>query len=300
MFEKRTDLALEAREMHGEDSGIIVREENKDGFNVVYAEVLRGEGERLSGKSAGHYITVEIGKDWMHERTAFEAASYLLASELGRLLPDENGCVLVVGLGNIEITPDSLGPRVVRELLVTRHIEGLDPSLFESAGFASVAAVSPGVLAQTGIESAEIVESVCRAVKPRCVILIDSLASRRLNRLASTVQMSDVGLSPGSGVFNRRAALDKSTLGVPVISLGVPMVVDAATLAYDLLEEQVGNASDEFVSVIERVLAGNGREMFVTPKENDVIAKQTAKLLSSALNVALHQMEINEISLYLN
>ena len=300
MFEKRTDLALEAREMHGEDSGIIVREENKDGFNVVYAEVLRGEGERLSGKSAGHYITVEIGKDWMHERTAFEAASYLLASELGRLLPDENGCVLVIGLGNIEITPDSLGPRVVRELLVTRHIEGLDPSLFESAGFASVAAVSPGVLAQTGIESAEIVESVCRAVKPRCVILIDSLASRRLNRLASTVQMSDVGLSPGSGVFNRRAALDKSTLGVPVISLGVPMVVDAATLAYDLLEEQVGNASDEFVSVIERVLAGNGREMFVTPKENDVIAKQTAKLLSSALNVALHQMEINEISLYLN
>lgn len=300
MFEKRTDLALEAREMHGEDSGIIVREEKRDGFNVVYAEVLQGEGERISGKRAGHYITVEVGKDWMRERAAFEAASYLLASELRRLLPNDNGCVLVVGLGNIEITPDSLGPRVVRELLVTRHIEGMDPSLFESAGFASVAAVSPGVLAQTGIESAEIVESVCGAVKPKCVILIDSLASRRLNRLASTVQLSDVGLSPGSGVFNRRAALDEATLGVPVISLGVPMVVDAATLASDLLEEHKGGEDAGFAAVIERILEGNGREMFVTPKENDVIAKQTARLLASALNVALHQMEINEISLYLN
>lgn len=300
MFEKRTDLALEAQEMHGKDSGITVYEEKREGVKVVYATVSKGEGERVSGKTAGTYVTVEVGKAWMHDKREFESSVKVIAEELRKLLPSGEGCVLVAGLGNIEITPDSLGPRTVKELLVTRHIEHLDRELFESAGFASVAAVSTGVLGQTGIESAEIVKSVCDAIKPRCVVIIDSLASRRLNRLATTVQLSNGGISPGSGVSNKRITLDEQTLGAPVVSLGVPMVVDAATLAYDLLEEHKGSEEEGFAQVIERVLAGNGRDMFVTPKENDVIAKQSARLLASAINVALHGMELREISEFIS
>ena len=296
MFEKRTDLALEAQEMHGNDSGITVSTEKRDGIDITYASVSQGEGERISGKAAGEYVTLEVGKAWMSDRLYFEKVSYLLADELKKLLPKGDGCVLVAGLGNIEITPDSLGPRTVKELLVTRHIEDIDRELFEGAGFASVAAMSTGVLGQTGIESAEILKSVCAAIKPKCVIIIDSLASRRLNRLATTVQMSNVGISPGSGVSNKRVTVGEQTLGVPVVSLGVPMVVDAATLAYDLLEEHKGSADEEFLKVIERVLAGNGRDMFVTPKENDVIAKHSSRLLASAINVALHGMNLKEIS----
>lgn len=298
MFEKRTDLALEIHELHGEESGIIVDEREADGFLISTATVKSGEGERVSGKKAGKYITVEIGKIWQLDRTAFERASKVIAAEIEALLPRKSGCVLVAGLGNEEITPDSLGPRVVKSLLVTRHIGTLDPSLFENAGFGCVAAISPGVLGKTGIESAEIIKSICRDIKPACVIVIDSLASRRLQRLASTVQISDVGISPGSGVLNKRAELNESLLGAPVISLGVPTVVDAATLAYDLLEEHSGE-NGEFASAVEKILAGAGRDMFVTPKENDAIARETSKLIAMAINIALHKMEISEINEYL-
>jgi spore protease len=202
-------------------------------------------------------------------------------------------------LGNENITPDSIGPKTVEKLLVTRHIETIDSMLFKSAGFGCVAAISPGVLGQTGIESAEIIKSICANIKPICVIVIDSLASRRLNRLATTVQLSDGGISPGSGVANKRAELSERTLGVPVVSIGVPTVVDAATLAYDLLEEHLGT-DESFASEIEQLLVGEGKNMFVTPKDNDIIAEETAKLLSASINIALHNMEINEINEYLN
>ncbi len=299
MFEKRTDLALEIHELRGEESGITVREEIKEGFKVTLAEVSKGKGEELSGKRAGKYITVEMGKIWQTDRESFSRIARLLASELESLLAQGEGCVLVAGLGNEEITPDSLGPRVVKKLLVTRHIKTMDSELFNSAGFGCVAAISPGVLGQTGIESAEIIKSVCLAVKPRCVIVIDSLASRRLNRLATTVQISDEGISPGSGVSNKRVELSADLLGAPVISVGIPTVVDAATLAYDLLEEHSGREDESFAEVIERILVGSGKDMFVTPKDNDVIAREASKLLASAINIALHQMDINEINEYI-
>lgn len=299
MFEKRTDLALEVHELRGSESGIAVKETIKDGIKVTLAEISQGDGERASGKPAGKYITLETGKIWQHDRTRFSATAKLLSRELVSLIPQGEGSILVAGLGNEEITPDSLGPRVVKKLLVTRHIERIDPPLFASAGFGSVAAISPGVLGQTGIESAEIIKSVCDAIKPKCVILIDSLASRRLNRLATTVQLSNGGIAPGSGVSNRRCELNKRLLGVPVVSVGVPTVVDAATLAYDLLEEHAGREDKAFSEVVERILAGNSREMFVTPKENDVIARETAKLLAAAINIAVHNMDINEINEYI-
>ncbi|MBQ4317312.1 MAG: GPR endopeptidase [Clostridia bacterium] len=300
MFQKRTDLALEVHELHGNESGITVHEFEKDGFNLTIAEVSSGKGEEISKKRAGKYITVEIGRIWQKDREVFERVAKLISEEIQSLLPENDGCVLVAGLGNEEITPDSLGPRVVKKLLVTRHIQAIDRELFVDAGFGCVAALSPGVLGQTGIESSEIIKSVCKSVKPKCVIVIDSLASRRLNRLASTVQISDGGISPGSGVSNRRPELNESTLGAPVISIGVPTVVDAATLAYDLLEEHSGQENEGFAEVIERVLVGSGKDMFVTPKENDVIARETAKLLACAINMAVHKMGIKEIDEFID
>ncbi len=298
MFEKRTDLALEHHELHGTDSGITVNEYKKDGFLITLAEVTSGKGEEISGKRKGKYITVEIGDMWKIDKDIFARSARVIADEISLLLPENEGCVLVAGLGNEEITPDSLGPRVVKRMLVTRHIENLDKALFSEAGFGCVAAISPGVLGQTGIESMEIIKSVSDAIRPKCIIAIDSLASRRLNRLASTVQISDGGISPGSGVSNRRPELNEEKLGVPVISIGVPTVVDAATLAYDLLEEHSGTEDESFAEVIKRVLSSRGRDMFVTPKENDVIARELSKLIACAVNIALHNMDINEINDY--
>lgn len=296
MFEKYTDLALEVHELHGEASGISVSEVTKNGIRITTATVKEGEGERLSGKRAGEYITLEVGKIWQYEKTRFNNVAFALANELRELLPAGEGEVLVVGLGNEAITPDSVGPRAVKKLLVTRHIKGIDPVLYDTAGFGNVAAIAPGVLGQTGMESAEIVKSVCESIKPKCVVAIDSLASRRLSRLATTVQLSNGGISPGSGVSNKRTELSERTLGVPVISIGVPTVVDAATLAYDLLEEHKGDHDERFAEIIEKVLAGDGKNMFVTPKDNDVIAIETAKLLASAINLALHNLTLEEIN----
>lgn len=296
MFEKYTDLALEVHELRGEASGITVEEVIREGIRITTATVKKGEGERLSGKRAGEYITFEVGKIWQCEKTKFNNIARVIADELRAILPSHDGETLVVGLGNEEITPDSVGPRAVKRLLVTRHIKGIDPLLYDTAGFGNVAAIAPGVLGQTGIESAEIIKSVCDSIKPKCVIAIDSLASRRLSRLATTVQLSNGGISPGSGVSNKRSELSEQTLGVPVISLGVPTVVDAATLAYDLLEEHSGDSDGCFADIVEKVLAGDGKSMFVTPKDNDVIAIETAKLLSTAINMALHNIGIDEIN----
>ncbi len=299
MFEKRTDLALEVHELHGDASGIEVNEQIKDGIKVTVAEVSQGIGEKSSGKKAGRYITLDIGKIWKQDKKRFRDTAALLASEIESLLPQVEGTVLVAGLGNEEITSDSIGPLAVKRLLVTRHIAAIDSLLFKSAGFGSLAAISPGVLGQTGIESAEIIKSICDTVKPKCVIVIDSLASRRLSRLATTVQLSDNGISPGSGVSNRRVALDSELLGTKVVSIGVPTVVDAATLAYDLLEEHTGREDDSFSRVINNLMEGSGRNMFVTPKDNDIIAKQTASLIAIALNLAVHKLSIDEINEYL-
>ena len=300
MLQKRTDLALEVHELHGERSGIIVEESVKNGITVTTAAVTTDEGERLSGKPKGKYITLDVGKVWMLEPSRFELVCLSVAAELEMLIPHGEGCVLVVGLGNEQITPDSLGPRAVKKLLVTRHIKNMDSNLFNSAGFGCLSAISPGVLGQTGIETAEIVKNLVQEIKPKCVILIDALASRRLNRLATTVQLSDTGISPGSGVSNKRAELSEKTLGVPVVSLGVPTVVDAATLAYDILEEHNGTEDQAFAQVVEKIMSGEGKNMFVTPKDNDIIAQKTALLLANAINMAVHKMNFNEVNEFID
>ena len=294
MYEIRTDLALEAPEINaqaGREDGIRTEEETIDGFLVTTVHVSAGEGERLAKKKAGTYINVDVGKSWLLASEGFAALVALLAGQLRRLFPSGfSGSALVVGLGNYDITADSIGPKAVEKVVVTRHLRTLNPQLYKSAGFGDLCAFAPGVLGQTGMESAEIVHSIVEAVRPALIVAIDALASRRLARLATTVQLCDTGIYPGAGVSNRRSELSKETLGVPVISIGVPTVVDAATLAYDLL----GKDADEQAAAA--LLAGDGKDMFVTLKESDVITKQTARLLGFAINRAFHgDMSVEEM-----
>ncbi len=236
----------------------------------------------------------------------------MLSDIINQLLPehDDEKCVLVAGLGNVEITPDSIGPKVVSKIIVTRHIRTLNKELYENVGFGNLAAISPGVLGQTGIESAEIIKSVIDKVSPFCVILIDALASRKLSRLATTVQLCDTGLRPGAGVANNRIEMNSKSFGIPVVSIGVPTVVDAATLAYDLLEELVSssdtnagnnnNFEEQYDKIIDKLMSGSGRSMFISPKESDVITRETARLISTSINLSLHKgIDIMDMGEYL-
>ena len=294
MYEIRTDLALEAHEINaqaGREDGIRTEEETIDGFSITTVHVGEGEGERLAKKKAGTYINVDVGKSWLLASEGFAALVALLAGQLRKLFPaDFSGTALVVGLGNYDITADSIGPKAVEKVVVTRHLRTLNPQLYESAGFGDLCAFAPGVLGQTGMESAEIVRSIVEAVRPSLIVAIDALASRRLARLATTVQLCDTGIYPGAGVSNRRSELSAETLGVPVISIGVPTVVDAATLAYDLLGE---NADEKTAAAL---LAGDGKDMFITLKESDVITKQTARRLGFVINRAFHgELSVEEM-----
>lgn len=311
---KRTDLALESHEINSEKGradGVIVDEKEIDGVMVTTAEVKPGEGEELIGKPAGIYTTVDIGRVWQYDSERFNKTVRVLSDIINKLLPEpqQEKCVLVAGLGNEDITPDSIGPKVVAKVIVTRHIRTLNRELYESIGFGNLAAISPGVLGQTGIESAEIIKSVIDKVNPYCVVLIDALASRKLSRLATTVQLSDTGIRPGAGVANNRNEMNAQSLGVPVVSIGVPTVVDAATLAYDLLEElgtdlKTGtndcNFDEQYDKIIDKLMSGSGRNMFITPKENDVITRETARLISTAINLSLHKgIDIKDMGEYL-
>lgn len=298
----RTDLATELHELHtkqGDCDGIEKSEATINGIRVSTV-VINKKGEALAAKPAGNYITADIGLLWQSDRAHFKAAAELVSELIGKLLPplpSDGGCVLIVGLGNEHITPDSIGPKTTGKIVVTRHIKKLNRELYESAGFGCSAAFAPGVLGQTGIESAEIISSVVKTLKPHAVIVIDALASRRLSRLATTVQLSDSGIAPGSGVCNSRSEISKKTLGVPTVSIGVPTVVDAATLAFDLLCEAFSEADAEVLE--QKLLGGRGKDMFVSPKESDVITDELSSLLAAAINLYVHpEISLDELSEY--
>ena len=241
MFAKRTDLALEARELWQEStekttrlSGVKATKSKEEGYPVTRVDILDRRGEEALGKPQGTYLTVDLSSFWQRKADFFERAVRAVGSQLKAMVPPE-GPALVVGLGNAAMTPDAVGPLAADSVLVTRHLISAMPKHF--AGFRPVAVFRSGVLGTTGVESAEAVRGLVEQVKPALVIAIDALAARRVNRMCATVQLSDTGIVPGSGVGNHRAALNRETLGVPVFAVGVPTVVDAATLAADLLEE---------------------------------------------------------------
>lgn len=286
----RTDLAMEAFDACGEGSPPVVQVNHWDATDVRMTEIIIEDPDaaRQLGKPCGTYLTMECGLLREQDPDARIAMSTLLGEELGRMLktPDDSP-VLVIGLGNRFITPDSLGPLTVDKTLVTRHMLG--------AGFAPeymrpVSAVAPGVLGVTGVETAEMVASLVERIRPRAVICIDSLAARASSRIGSTIQLADTGIQPGAGVGNRRSPLTKETLGVDVIAVGMPTVVYAATLARDAFASLSDRDSDdEALASLERDLLGQELgEMIVTPREIDAIVKNAAAMIASGLNRALH------------
>lgn len=288
----RTDMAAECCEGKADTAlkGVIFRETEVKGIAVSRLAILNKEGEAAIGKAKGNYVTLSLGPVWLSDDRAFDTASEVLGEELHRmakaLVPDLSS-VLVVGLGNRFITSDAIGPLTVKALTVTRHLQTMEPALFERLGTLPIAAVSPGVVGQTGIETADLIRATVRCAFPSLVVCVDALAARSVERLAVTVQLSDVGLSPGSGIGNRRRAMDSETLGAPVIAIGVPTVVDAATLVNDVLERAgMTDPPDSLRTELER-----GRHFFVTVRDADAAASEMARLLAAAIERAFSRSD---------
>ena len=276
MKQRRTDLALEARELWQENAGettrlegVAARETLREGMAVTRVDILDGRGEKALGKPRGTYVTVMLEGVAERAEDAPARAARAVAAELAALLPAE-GTVLVAGLGNRAVTPDAIGPRVHERVLVTRHLVEEMPERF--GALRPVASLAAEVLGNTGVESGAVVRAVCEAVRPACVIAVDALAARSMERLCRAVQIADTGIVPGSGVGNHRVPLTRESLGVPVIALGVPTVVDGATLAADLLGSEEGEV---------------GRGLLVTPKDIDSRVADLSAILSRAINLAL-------------
>ena len=298
MFAKRTDLALEARELWQESaekttrlSGVKATKQRSEGYPVTRVDILDGRGEAALGKPQGSYLTIDLTTFWQRKADFFERAVRAVGSQLKTLLPPE-GPALVIGLGNDAMTPDAVGPLAVDSVLVTRHLIAAMPKHF--SGFRPVAVQRTGVLGTTGVESAEAVRGLVAEVQPALVIAVDALASRRVGRVCATVQLSDTGIIPGSGVGNHRSALNRETLGVPVFAVGIPTVVDAATLAADLMEEAGITDIDE-----EKLRTGQ-QNLMVTPRDIDQQVRDLGKVIGYGINWALQDLEIEEMNALLS
>lgn len=283
----RTDLALERLEINGEitPTGVSKEEHQSGTILITNVEIETEEAARLLNKPKGQYLTFNVS-DFKVMSESFYNEVQVIADELKLLFPPNDNGVLVVGLGNSDITPDALGPKAVSYIFATRHITGEIKESIGLEGITSVCAIAPGVLGQTGIETAEITASLTNKLKPSFVIVIDALAAKSIDRLGTTIQVSNTGICPGSGVQNKRKELSEATLGVPVFSIGVPMVVDMSTIAHDMLGEQAQTTQ----------VSDKGRTMMVTPREIDIVIEHAAKMVAHAINKALQpQISIEEL-----
>lgn len=307
----RTDLALERREVYkkakaveNEIEGISYNEEKvNDRVTITRVEVINEAGEKAIGKPMGEYITLDISKVKYMEEESIQEVSEILSKEIKKLVDKHIGIqdsVLIVGLGNEYVTPDSLGPKVANDIEVTRHIIKYCPQ-FVKEGTREISAVSPGVLGVTGIETLEIVKGIVENVHPNLLIVIDSLCSKNIDRISSSIQISDTGIVPGAGIGNTRAELSKNTLGIPVIALGVPTVVEAATITNDGLDLFIEKLQEEAKSneylnklkeednyeEIKEALLPKEFNFIVTPKEIDELIEKMSKLISYGINMSL-------------
>lgn len=284
-MEIRTDLALERagelEEGGGLPRGVSVKKEHRHGIEATVVTVSSKAGEGAIGKPKGTYVTVELGSVLRREKGSFDGAVACIADYLRGMLKLPNRLpVLVAGLGNREVTPDAIGPLTADHILVTRHMVAAVPETFGE--FRPVSATVPGVLGTTGVESAETVRALVERIGAAAVIAVDALAARDTGRLCSTLQISNTGISPGSGIGNRRNALDQKTIGCPVIALGVPTVTDAATMASDLFQRAGMEVEEE---QLRKVSTG----MIVTSGDIDRRVREIARVLAYAINGALHE-----------
>ena len=291
----RTDLAVEAIENHKTAAALPhVRQSDRtlEGFAVHEVRILSEDAAREIGKPQGRYLTLELDALIRREEDAFPRACKALSTLLRELLPHPNdGPVLIAGLGNRMITPDAIGPQTADPIIATRHLVAQSPALF--ADWRPVSALAPGVLGQTGVETGEVICGVLDRVRPAAVIAVDALAAGRLSRLLRTVQLADTGITPGAGVGNTRAALNKETLGVPVIAVGVPTVVDGATLAHEI-SSQLGQPACEALDDLSQ-------PVMITTRDIDREVADISRMIGYAVNMALHpHLSVADIDLYLS
>lgn len=283
MLDRRTDLAAEAAQLYeGRDlpPGVEARERMREGFPVTVVKITSPEGAKALGKPEGSYVTLDLTALKRREQDAFGRAVRALAHEIGAFSVVRHAAsALVLGLGNRAVTPDAVGPLAVERVLVTRHLVEQLPGQFGS--LRPVAAVAAGVPGTTGVESGELAAALCRTLRPDLVIAVDALAARSLSRVCTTIQIADTGIVPGSGVGNARRALNRDTLGVPVLAVGAPTVVDGATLAADLLAGAgQGKAEPD-------ALRGQDGGVFVTPRDIDERTADLARVIGTGLTLAL-------------
>lgn len=308
MFNFRTDLASERRDIYkkannleNEINGIESQKEQiNENIQVERVKITNEEAQQAIGKPIGNYITIDIKNLKIAQEDEIKKCSEVLANELRKIINlhvDEQAEILVVGLGNIYVTPDSLGPKVINEIEVTRHMINYFPQ-YVKEGTRMVSAISPGVLGTTGIETVEILKGIIDNIKPKMLIVIDALASRSIERISSTIQISDTGIVPGAGVGNTRKQISEETLGIPVIAIGIPTVVEAATIAADsidlfiekLQKEAKSNdylnklkEDDKYEDVKEALMPGDFN-FIVTPKEIDDLIENMAQIVSAGIN----------------
>lgn len=291
----RTDLAVEAIENHKTAAALPhVRQSDRtlEGFAVHEVRILSEDAAREIGKPQGRYLTLELDALIRREEDAFPRACKALSTLLRELLPHPNdGPVLIAGLGNRMITPDAIGPQTADHVIATRHLVAQSPEVF--ADWRPVSALAPGVLGQTGVETGEVICGVLDRVRPAAVIAVDALTAGRLSRLLRTVQLADTGITPGAGVGNARAALNKETLGVPVIAVGVPTVVDGATLAHEI-SSQLGQPACEALDDLSQ-------PVMITTRDIDREVADISRMIGYAVNMALHpHLSVADIDLYLS
>ncbi|RKO68162.1 GPR endopeptidase [Desulfofundulus salinus] len=303
-FGVNLDLALEAREIvRGETGqeipGVRVDRERFEHGEVTIVHIVEKAAETIMGKPVGTYITIEAPVLRENHPAAHHEVSQILARQLERFVAHipEYGNILLVGLGNWRATPDALGPKVIEMSLVTRHLYNYAPQELKG-GMRSVSALAPGVLGLTGIETAEIIKGVVEKIRPELIIAIDSLAARSVTRICTTIQIADTGISPGSGIGNRRAGINRESMGVPVIAIGVPTVVHAAVISQDTINAYLEQLQNTPVNTgfnpalarraIEQVLEPFGGNLTVTPKEIDALIATTAKVIAGGISLALH------------
>ncbi len=286
----RSDLACE---LVGDEKSLCTGAEwkTREAAGFVISELIistKEAADRLN-KPCGRYLTVECGRIDRLSASDQKALSHLLAGELRGTVKrlthkaiDGNLSIFVAGLGNADLTPDAIGPQTMRRLTATRHLRQYEKELYRASGCSSLSALSPGVLGQTGIETSELLRGAVNSTHPDVIIVIDALTARSCDRLCATVQLSDTGIEPGSGVGNHRCPITYKSMGVPVIALGVPTVVNSATLVWDALNEAGIDVEDP---QLQKVLE-NGKSFFVSPKESDRICESIAQLFARAIGLA--------------
>lgn len=290
-FKVRTDLALEMRESAGECRGVSVEEDYREESEIKITKVIieTMNGAKAMGKPMGNYITLEAPAMTQPDENYHQEISEELAKQLKDIIPgiEQEISIMVVGLGNRDVTADALGPNVVDNLVITRHmVKEYGKVAFNKKQVHMVSGLIPGVMAKTGMESQEIIKGVVEKTKPDVVIVVDALAARSTRRLNRTIQISNTGIHPGSGVGNHRNAITQETLGVPVIAIGVPTVVDAATIVSDAFEKLMRQTGEEPIDIQDELLSGLGElyNMYVTGKDVDFEIKQISHIICNALN----------------